>query len=64
MIQPIKGKCAHPQCSCTVPGTTPYCSDHCRMDASSPPSAEPCRCGHEECLQGVQVRAPHATVDT
>ncbi len=50
MIQPLKGKCIHPQCHCTVPGTTPHCSDHCMTAADS----EPCRCGHEECVQAAQ----------
>lgn len=52
MTQPTKGrKCSHPQCRCMVPGTAPYCSDHCM---TAPPE-DPCLCGHEEC-----VRESHA----
>jgi hypothetical protein len=51
MIQPLKGKCSHPQCHCTVPGTTAHCSDYCMTAAEG---SESCRCGHEECVQASQ----------
>jgi hypothetical protein len=53
MIQPLKGKCSHPQCACTVPGTTAYCSDYCSTAAPT----EACRCGHEECMQHERTEA-------
>ena len=54
MTQPTKPmQCSHPQCHCMVPGTTPYCSDSCRMAGPD----DPCRCGHEECVHASHSRA-------
>ena len=46
MVQIARGKCSHPQCGCTVPGTTEYCSEHCRTATSH---ADACHCGHDAC---------------
>jgi hypothetical protein len=47
MVQIARGKCSHPQCGCSVPGTTEYCSEHCRTATSL---FETCRCGHDGCI--------------
>jgi len=45
-------QCSHPQCYCMVPGTAPYCCDACRTAAPD----EPCRCGHDHCVQEARVK--------
>jgi len=54
MVQIARGKCSHPQCGCTVPGTTEYCSEHCRTASSH---TEPCLCRHDSCADHHHVAA-------
>jgi hypothetical protein len=54
--QSNQNECAHPSCTCPVPGGEKYCGPHCE---TAPETAVICGCGHQACrtagAEGAQV---------
>lgn len=43
-------KCQHEACSCPLPETGDYCSEHCE-EAAKGGIGNGCQCGHPECVE-------------